>query len=82
MRVINGVEVEQEFTEFVAARGHALLQVAYALTGDQHAAEDLVQALPRAELVVMRGVGHAPQLEAPRHTARILEAFARRVERD
>ena len=45
-------------------------------------AEDLVQALPRAELVVMRGVGHAPQLEAPRHTARILEAFARRVERD
>ena len=49
MRVINGVEVEQEFTEFVAARGHALLQVAYALTGDQHAAEDLVQgALAKA----------------------------------
>ncbi|MBA3461028.1 MAG: alpha/beta fold hydrolase [Deltaproteobacteria bacterium] len=45
-------------------------------------AEDLVQALPRAELVVMRGVGHAPQLEAPRHTARIIEAFARRVDRD
>src|SRR5687767_7995911 len=37
------VDVEREFTEFVAARGHALLQVAYALTGDQHAAEDLVQ---------------------------------------
>ncbi len=45
-------------------------------------AEDLVLALPRAELVVMRGVGHAPQLEAPRHTARIVEAFARRVDRD
>jgi len=43
-------------------------------------AEDLVQALPRAELVVMRGVGHAPQLEAPRVTARIVERFARRVE--
>ena len=45
-------------------------------------AEDLVLALPRAELVVMRGVGHAPQLEAPRHTARLVEAFARRVDRD
>ncbi len=45
-------------------------------------AEDLVLGLPRAELVVMRGVGHAPQLEAPRHTARIVEAFARRVDRD
>lgn len=45
-------------------------------------AEDLVQALPRAELVVMRGVGHAPQLEAPRHTARLVEAFARRVDPD
>ena len=45
-------------------------------------AEDLVRALPRAELVVMRGVGHAPQLEAPRHTARLVEAFARRVDPD
>lgn len=45
-------------------------------------AEDLVQALPRAELVIMRGVGHAPQLEAPRHTARLVEAFARRVDPD
>jgi len=43
--------------------------------------EDLVQALPRGELVVMRGVGHAPQLEAPRATARIIEDFARRVDR-
>jgi len=38
-------------------------------------AEDLVQALPRAELVVMRGVGHAPQLEAPRTTAKLVERF-------
>jgi len=44
--------------------------------------EDLVEALPRGELVVMRGVGHAPQLEAPRATARLVEAFARRVDRD
>lgn len=40
---------ESEFTEFVAQRTHALLRVAYALTGDQHAAEDLVQtALAKA----------------------------------
>jgi RNA polymerase sigma-70 factor (sigma-E family) len=44
-----GGEVEREFTEFVAARSHALLRVAYALTGDQHTAEDLVQgALAKA----------------------------------
>ena len=48
---------------------------------DKRVAEDLVRALPRAELVVMRGVGHGPQLEAPRHTARIVERFIRRVER-
>lgn len=47
---------------------------------DKRTAEDLVLALPRAELVVMRGVGHAPQLEAPRHTARIVERFARRID--
>jgi len=49
---------------------------------DKRVAEDLVAQLPRAELVIMRGVGHVPQLEAPRHTARIIERFARRVETD
>jgi abhydrolase domain-containing protein 6 len=44
-------------------------------------AEDLVLALPRGELVIMRGVGHAPQLEAPRHTAKIVERFARTIDR-
>jgi pimeloyl-ACP methyl ester carboxylesterase len=47
---------------------------------DKRVAEDLAAALPAAELVVMRGVGHAPQLEAPRHTARIVERFARRLD--
>jgi abhydrolase domain-containing protein 6 len=47
---------------------------------DKRVAEDLTLALPCAELVVMRGVGHAPQLEAPRHTARIVERFARRID--
>jgi RNA polymerase sigma-70 factor (sigma-E family) len=36
-------ETEREFTEFVAERTHALFRVAYALTGNQHAAEDLLQ---------------------------------------
>ena len=44
-------EVEREFTEFVVNRSHALLRAAYALTGDRHAAEDLVQqALAKAFL--------------------------------
>ena len=34
-----------EFEEYVAARGPALLRLAYALTGDRHDAEDLVQAV-------------------------------------
>jgi RNA polymerase sigma-70 factor (sigma-E family) len=41
--------VEREFSEFVAARTYGLLRVAVVLTGDQHAAEDLVQgALAKA----------------------------------
>jgi RNA polymerase sigma-70 factor (sigma-E family) len=40
---------EREFTQFVAARTFALMRVAYALTGNQHAAEDLLQtALAKA----------------------------------
>ncbi len=49
---------------------------------DKSVALDLVAGLPRAELVVMRGVGHGPQLEAPRATAKIIERFAERVEHD
>jgi RNA polymerase sigma-70 factor (sigma-E family) len=33
----------REFAEFAAARSGALIRVAYVLTGDQHAAEDLLQ---------------------------------------
>ncbi len=40
---------EAEFSAFVTERAHALLKTAYALTGNQHAAEDLVQtALAKA----------------------------------
>jgi DNA-directed RNA polymerase specialized sigma24 family protein len=35
--------VEQDFTDFVVRRSHALLRLAYTLTGDRHAAEDLMQ---------------------------------------
>jgi DNA-directed RNA polymerase specialized sigma24 family protein len=34
----------QDFGEFVAARSPELLRLAYVLTGDQHAAEDLLQS--------------------------------------
>ena len=41
--------VEEEFTSFVMVHLAALLRVAHALTGDRHAAEDLVQgALAKA----------------------------------
>jgi len=65
---------------------HAIDQRTLIIHGEQDriiskaVAEDLVAALPRSELVVMRGVGHAPQLEAPRYTARIVERFARRLD--
>ena len=36
-------ELNQEFQDFVAARGAALLRTAYLLTGDQQLSEDLVQ---------------------------------------
>jgi RNA polymerase sigma-70 factor (sigma-E family) len=40
---------EDEFAAFVTERAHVLLKTAYALTGDRHAAEDLVQtALAKA----------------------------------
>jgi pimeloyl-ACP methyl ester carboxylesterase len=49
---------------------------------DKRTSEDLARALPRAELVIMRGVGHVPQLEAPRAVTRLVETFAERLDRD
>ncbi|TDD98216.1 SigE family RNA polymerase sigma factor [Jiangella asiatica] len=37
------VEAEEQFRRFVEGRSLALLRTAYALTGDRHTAEDLVQ---------------------------------------
>lgn len=39
------------------------------------AADELAAGLPRAQLEVMAGIGHAPQLEAPGAMARLLEQF-------
>jgi pimeloyl-ACP methyl ester carboxylesterase len=47
---------------------------------DKRTSEDLTRSLPRAELVVMRGVGHVPQLEAPRATSQLVERFARTID--
>jgi len=47
---------------------------------DRRVSEDLVQALPHAELIVMRGVGHVPQLEAPRATSKLIARFARSID--
>lgn len=42
-------KVDREFVEFVAERSSALMRIAYTLTGDQRAAEDLLQgALAKA----------------------------------
>jgi RNA polymerase sigma factor (sigma-70 family) len=42
------VDASAEFDEFVAAKAHALLRVAFLLAGDQHLAEDhLQEALER-----------------------------------
>lgn len=48
---------------------------------DKRTSEDLAHALPRGELVVLRGVGHVPQLEAPRATSKLIEQFARKIDR-
>ena len=46
-----GVEADDAFAAFVAARSRHLLQAAHLLTGDRHRAEDLLQtALTRAYL--------------------------------
>jgi pimeloyl-ACP methyl ester carboxylesterase len=45
---------------------------------DHLAAEQLAASLPTAELHHLAGVGHAPQLEAPRRTAQLVRDFLHR----
>jgi len=53
--------VEVEFTEFVAGRGPALLRAAYALTGEEHAAHDLVQTALAKAFVRWRHIRTGPE---------------------
>jgi pimeloyl-ACP methyl ester carboxylesterase len=46
----------------------------------QRVAEGLAQMLTAAELVIMKRVGHTPQLELPWPTARMIERFAARLD--
>lgn len=52
---------EQRFHDFVAARYPALLRTAYALTGDHHDAEDLVQASLVKAAAAWHRVGESPE---------------------
>ena len=81
--------VDKEFTEFVVRRSHALLRVAYALTGDAHTAEDLVQqALAKAfvhwrriegeaEPYVKRIIYHDSASRWRRHSSRVETVVAK-----
>ncbi|HEV7708437.1 MAG TPA: SigE family RNA polymerase sigma factor [Asanoa sp.] len=49
-------DLESEFSEFVAARSHALFRTALALTGHRQQAEDLLQT------VLIKGARHWPRI--------------------
>ena len=55
-----------EFDEFVRTRSGALLRVAYLLTGDRHAAEDLLQEVLEQMYVRWRRVQASPEAYARR----------------
>ena len=56
-----GTSPEQEFSEFVAARGPALFRVALALTGSHHAAEDLLQSVLERTFARWRQIRISPE---------------------
>jgi RNA polymerase sigma-70 factor (sigma-E family) len=49
-------DTERDFVEYVANRTTALVRLAYTLTGDQHAAEDLVQSALAKAFPRWRGI--------------------------
>jgi RNA polymerase sigma-70 factor (sigma-E family) len=57
---------DREFDDFVRARSTGLLRVAYLLTGDRHAAEDLVQDVLEGMYVRWRRIRGAPDAYARR----------------
>ncbi|MET7421243.1 SigE family RNA polymerase sigma factor [Dactylosporangium sp. NPDC005555] len=52
---------KHEFTQFVEQRSHALFRFAYALTGAQHAAEDLLQGALAKALLKWPGITDHPE---------------------
>lgn len=71
---------DSEFGEFVVGRWAQLLRTAYLLTGDQHAAEDLVQTSLERTYVAWRRVSTADNPDA--YVRRILiNTHARRFRR-
>lgn len=54
-------EGRETFTTFVAARSGSLMRLAYVLTGDQHAAEDLLQTALTRTAARWRHVGENPE---------------------
>jgi RNA polymerase sigma-70 factor (sigma-E family) len=55
---------EAEFEQFVHDRAPALLRVAFLLTGDPHAAEDLLQVALAKTFVAWRGLRHRQAADA------------------
>src|SRR6478735_456633 len=55
---------DREFQSFVTGRWPRLLRTAFLLTGEQHAAEDLVQSTLKQVYVAWRRVGSADDPEA------------------
>src|ERR1700754_2528390 len=51
-------DLEAEFSDFVAARSHALFRTALALTGHRQQAEDLLQT------VLIKGARHWPRIRS------------------
>ncbi|GAA4104351.1 SigE family RNA polymerase sigma factor [Actinomadura miaoliensis] len=54
-------ESRESFTRFVAARSGSLMRLAYVLTGDQHAAEDLLQSVLTKTAARWRHVDDNPE---------------------
>ena len=71
---------DEEFQSFVVGRWPRLMRTAYLLTGEQHAAEDLVQTTLEQVYVAWRRVGAADEPEAYVRRVRI-NAHARKHRR-
>lgn len=54
-------EARESFTQFVAVRSGSLMRLAYVLTGDQHAAEDLLQSALTKTVLRWRHVRDDPE---------------------